>query len=170
MVASCAPKALLVALAAGVVVATAAGAASIHPSGLPVSLTLPSGWAAGGATKTAVFNASGSGGHLAVTKGGSFPTGLPFSLFLRTETASAAKAYKHEDAHAVVSGKKVMLPSGPAVRISATVHHGGAPVSIMLYSLLHKGVTYHFTFFTNGAATAGDRSAFASIAKSIKYS
>jgi hypothetical protein len=135
-----------------------------------VTLTLPAGWASGGASKTAVFNASGGVGHLAVTKGGTFPSGLPFSLFLRTETSSAAKAYKEEDAHAVVSGKKISLPSGPAVQINATVHHGGAPVSITLYSLLHNGVTYHFTFFTNGAMSAGDRAAFASIAKSIKYS
>ena len=84
--------------------------------------------------------------------------------------SSAAKAYKSEDPHAVVSGKKVTLPSGPAVKINATVHHSGAPVTITLYSLLHNGVTYHFTFFTNGAASAGDRAAFASIAKSIKYS
>ena len=163
-------RVLLVAFAATAVVASAAGAASIHPAGLPVTLTLPAGWASGGTSKTAVFNASGGVGHLAVTKGGTFPSGLPFSLFLRTETSSAAKAYKEEDAHAVVSGKKISLPSGPAVQINATVHHGGAPVAITLYSLLHNGVTYHFTFFTNGAASPSARAAFASIAKSIKYS
>ena len=134
-----------------------------------MTLTLPSGWSSGGASKTAVFNASGGSGHLAVTKGGSFPGGLPFALFRKTETTSATNAYKAEDAHAAVSARKVTLPSGPAVQINATVHHGGAPVSITLYSLLHNGVTYHFTFFTNGAARAGDRAAFASIAKSIKY-
>jgi len=167
------PRALrtfLVVFAATAVVASAAGAASIHPTGLPVTLTLPSGWSAGGATKAAVFNASGGAGHLAVTKGGSFPQGLPFALFLKTETSAAAKAYKGEDAHAVVSGKKVMLPSGPAAQIKATVHHGGAPVTVVLYSLLHNGVTYHFTFFTNGGASAADRAAFATIAKSIRYS
>lgn len=165
-----ASRAFIVVLAATAVAASAAAASSIHPAGLPVTLQLPAGWATGGASKTAVFSANGGTGHLAVTKGGSFPAGLPFSLFLRTETTSAAKAYKAEDAHAVVSGTKVMLPSGPAVKISATVHHGGAPVSITLYSLLHNGVTYHFTFFTNGAASSGDKAAFASIAKSIKYS
>jgi len=170
MTGSRAPKALLVALAATAVVASAAGAASIHPAGLPLTLTMPSGWSAGGASKTAAFNASGGAGHLAVTKGGSFPKGVAFSFFVQTETDSATKAYKAEDAHASVSGKKITLPSGAAVRINATVHHGGAPVSITLYSLLHNGVTYHFTFFTNGAATAGDKAAFASIAKSIKFS
>jgi hypothetical protein len=162
-------KVLLAVIAAAVAVGSAAGAASIHPSGLPVTLTLPSGWSAGGGTKTAVFNATGGSGHLAVTKGGSFPQGLPFALFLRTETSAAAKAYKAEDAHAVVNGKQVMLPSGPAAQIKATTRHGGAPVTVVLYSLLHNGVTYHFTFFTNGAASAVDRAAFASIAKSIRY-
>jgi hypothetical protein len=162
-------KVLVVLAAAAAVVGSATGAASIHPSGLPVTLTLPSGWSAGGATKAAVFNATGGPGHLAVTKGGSFPQGLPFALFLRTETSAAVKAYKAEDTHAVVNGRQVMLPSGPAAQIKATVHHGGAPVTVVLYSLLHNGVTYHFTFFTNGAASAVDRAAFASIAKSIRY-
>src|SRR5262249_34522166 len=93
-------RTFLAVFAATAVVASA-GAASIHPTGLPVTLTLPSGWSAGGATKAAVFNASGRAGHLAVTKGGSFPQGLPFALFLKTETSAAAKAYKGEDAHAV---------------------------------------------------------------------
>lgn len=163
-------RAFLVTFAATAVVTSAAGATSIHPAGLPVALKLPAGWSAGGATKTAVFNANGGAGHLAVTKGGSYPMGLPYALFVQTETSSAVKAYKSEDAHAIVSGKKVTLPSGPAVQIRATVHHGGAPVSITLYSLLHNGVTYHFTFFTNSAATAGDKAAFADIAKSIKFS
>ena len=163
-------KALLIPVAAMAVVASAAGAASIHPAGLPVSLTLPSNWTAGGATKTAVFNAGGGAGHLAVTKGGSFPSTVPFAWFVKTETSSAAKAYKAEDPKAVVSGKKVTLPSGPAVKINATVRHNGAPVTITLYSLLHNGVTYHFTFFTNGGASAADRAAFANIAKSIRYS
>jgi hypothetical protein len=162
--------ALVGSLAAMAIAASAVAAASIHPAGLPVTLTLPSNWAAGGPSKTAVFNASGGAGHLAVTKGGSFPSTVPYALFVKTETSSAAKAYKAEDPHAVVSGKKVTLPSGPAVKINATVHHNGAPVTITLYSLLHNGVTYHFTFFTNGAAAAGDKTAFASIAKSIKYS
>jgi hypothetical protein len=167
---SLAATGILVSLAATAIVASAAGAASIHPAGLPITLTLPSNWAAGGASKTAVFNATGGAGHLAVTKGGSFPSTVPYALFVKTETTSAAKAYKAEDPKAVVSGKKVTLPSGPAVKINATVHHNGAPVSVTLYSLLHNGVTYHFTFFTNGAASAGDKAAFASIAKSIKYS
>jgi hypothetical protein len=166
---SLASTALLVSLAATAIVASATGAASVHPAGLPVSLTLPSNWTAGGASKTAVFSAGGGTGHLAVTKGGSFPSTVPFALFVETETSSAAKAYKAEDPKAVVSGKKVTLPSGPAVKIDATVRHNGAPVSVTLYSLLHNGVTYHFTFFTNGAANAGDKAAFASIAKSIKY-
>ena len=46
------------------------------------------------------------------------------------------------------------LPSGPAVRITATVNHGGAPIAIDLYSLLHKGVTYHFTYFTSTSQRA----------------
>jgi hypothetical protein len=163
-------RALVVAFLAAVsVAASAAAAVSIHPAGLPVSLTLPAGWAAGGSSKTAVFNANGGAAHLVVTKGGSFPNGAPFSLFVINETSSATKAYKSEDAHAVVSGKKVMLPSGPAVQIKAVVHHGGAPVSVTVYSLLHNGVTYHFTFFRNGASSAADRAAFAGIAKSIKY-
>jgi hypothetical protein len=163
-------RALLVAFAATAVVASAAGAASIHPAGLPVTLTLPAGWASGGASKTSVFNASGGAAHLAVTKGGTFPMSVPFALFVKSETSAAEKAYKSEDAKAVVRGKKVTLPSGDAVQINATVHHGGAPVSITLYSLLHNGVTYHFTFFTNGATPPSARAALASIAKSIKYS
>jgi hypothetical protein len=149
--------------------ASAASAASIQLQGL--KLTLPAGWSATGKTATAKFNASGGAGHLAVTAGGTFPTGVPFALFVRTEGAAAKKAYLQEDAHAVVSSaKKVTLPSGPAVMMTATVHHGGAPVSIVLYSLLHNGVTYHFTFFTNSASSAGERGDFASIAKSINFS
>jgi hypothetical protein len=164
-------KALVVSLLAALsVAASAAAAESIHPAGLPVSLKLPAGWSAGGATKTAVFNANGGAAHLVVTKGGFFPNGAPFSLFVINETSTATKAYKSEDAHAVVSGKKVMLPSGPAVQIRAIVHHGGAPVSITVYSLLHNTVTYHFTFFRTGASSAADRAAFASIAKSLNYS
>jgi len=170
MTGSRALKTLLVAAAATAVVASAAAAESVHPAGLPLALTLPSGWSAGGSTKTAVFNATGGAGHLAVTKGGSFPSTVPFSVFVDTETSSAVKAYRAEDPHASVSGRKVTLPSGSAVQITATVHHGGAPVSITLYSLLHNSVTYHFTFFTNGTASAADRAAFASIAKSIRYS
>ena len=164
-------KALMCAVAAAAVAASTSGAASIEAQGLPLKLTLPAGWSATGKTATAKFNASGGAGHLAVTAGGTFPTGLPFALFSRTETAAAKKAYKAEDTHAVVSsGKKVTLPSGPAVMITATVHHGGAPVSIVLYSLLHNGITYHFTFFTNSASSAAERGDFASIAKSIHFS
>ena len=152
------------------VAAPAALAASIHPQGLPVTISLPTGWSPTGATPHARFTAIGpNGGHLTVTTGGSFPMSLPFSTFVDTETAAATKAYRAEDPHAVVSGRKVTLPSGPAVQITARVSHGGAPVAIDLYSLLHKGVTYHFTYYTAGSRLGAAVRDFASSAKSIRW-
>ena len=94
---------------------------------------------------------------------------LPFSTFVTTETAARPKAYKAEDPKAVVTAKKVMLPSGPAVQITATVSHGGAPIAIDLYSLLHKGVTYHFTYYTCKSQLGSARGGFTSSAKSIRW-
>jgi hypothetical protein len=147
----------------------AALAVPVHPRGLPLTFTLPSGWVAGGASDAARFTASGASGKLAVTTGGSFPMSLPFSSFVATETAAAEKAYRAEDPHAVVTGKKVVLPSGPAVRITATVSHGGAPTAIDLYSLLHKGVTYHFTYFTSKPQLKAALPGFTSSARSIRW-
>ena len=70
----------------------AALAASIHPQGLPVTITLPNGWTATGATSQARFTAIGPNGrHLAVTTGGWFPMSLPFTSFVQTETAAASQ-------------------------------------------------------------------------------
>ncbi len=152
-------------------VATGASTGAMKLGTLPATITLPAGWTATGATPAARFNASSSsGGRLAVTTGGSYPSGLPFYLFVNTETTAARKAYRAQDPHAVVSGKQVTLPSGPAVQIKATVHHGGAPTAIDLFSLLHNGVTYHFTFFTNGSSLGSEAGAFSSAAKSIHFS
>ena len=160
--------ALAVPFVAAGTVARSTGAVKLGT--LPVTITLPAGWTATGATPVARFNASSSsGGHLAVTTGGSYPSGLPFSLFVNTESAAARKAYRAQDPHAVVSGKQVTLPSGPAVQIKAIVHHGGAPTAIDLFSLLHNGVTYHFTFFTNGSSLGSQAGAFSSAAKSIHF-
>ncbi len=151
-------------------VVAATGAASVKVGALPATVTLPAGWTASGATATARFNAAGpNGGRLAVTTGGSFPSGLPFSLFASTETTAARIHYRAEDPHASVSGKKLTLPSGNAVQINAIVHHGGAPTAIELFSLLHNGVTYHFTFFTNGSPLGSSAGSFANIAKSIHF-
>jgi len=150
--------------------APAALAAATHPQGLPLTITLPAGWAATGATSQARFTAVGpNGGHLAVTTGGSFPMSLPFSVFVQTETAAATKAYRAEDPHAVVKGRKVTLPSGPAVQITARVSHGGAPTAVDLYSLLHKGVTYHFTYYTSASQLGAALPAFTSSVKSIRW-
>jgi hypothetical protein len=155
---------------AAAVAVPAALAGSVHPTGLPVTLTLPAGWTATGASGQSRFSAAGpNGGHLAVTTGGSFPMTLPFATFVSTETAAATKAYKAEDPKAVVTGKKVMLPSGPAVQITATVSHGGAPIAIDLYSLLHKGVTYHFTYYTSKPQLGSAIGGFTSSAKSIRW-
>ena len=155
---------------AACVSAPAALAASVHPQGLPVSVTLPNGWTPTGATSRARFTAIGpNGGHLAVTTGGSFPMSLPFASFVDTETAAATKAYRAEDPHAVVTARRVRLPSGPAVRIGVTVDHGGTPIAIDLYSLLHKGVTYHFTYFTSRSQLASAAGGFSSSARSIRW-
>ncbi len=151
-------------------IALTASAAAVKVGALPATIALPAGWTATGATAKARFNASGpNGGQLAVTTGGSFPTTVPYSLFVTTETTAARNAYRAEDPHASVSGHKVTLPSGNAVQIRAAVHHGGAPTAIELFSLLHNGVTYHFTFFTNGSSLGNSAGSFANIAKSIHF-
>jgi hypothetical protein len=156
-------------LAIGVAV-PAAFAAPVHPAGLPFRLTLPAGWTPTGASGVSRFSAAGpSGAQLAVTKGGSFPMSLPFATFVSIETASAKKAYRAEDSHAVVTARRVRLPSGPAVRISVTVNHGGAAIAIDLYSLLHKGVTYHFTYFTSRSQLASAADGFNRSARSIHW-
>ena len=156
-------------LATGLAV-PAAFAAPIHPAGLPFRLTLPAGWTPTGASGVARFSAAGpNGAHLAVTKGGSFPMSLPFATFLSIEAASAKKAYRAEDPKAVVTARRVTLPSGPAVRITVTVNHGGAPIAIDLYSLLHKGVTYHFTYFTSTSQRTSAAGSFSSSARSIRW-
>jgi hypothetical protein len=148
----------------------AALAAPIHPAGLPFRLTLPAGWTPVGASGVSRFSAAGpDGAHLAVTKGGSFPMSLPFATFVSIEAASAKKAYRAEDPHAVVTARRVTLPSGLAVRITVTVNHGGAPIAIDLYSLLHKGVTYHFTYFTSKSQLANAAGGFSSSARSIHW-
>ena len=163
-------SALLIAACAAAPAALAAPAAPVHPQGLPVTITLPNGWTAIGATSQARLTAIGpNGGHLAVTTGGSFPMSLPFTSFVDTETAAATKAYRAEDPHAVVTGRKVTLPSGPAVQITARVSHGGAPVAIDLYSLLHNGVTYHFTYYTAASQLRAAVRDFASSARSIRW-
>jgi hypothetical protein len=163
-------RVLGVAVACVCLAAPAALAAPIHPVGLPLTLTLPSGWTATGSSSQARFNASGpSGGHLAVTSGGSFPKLLPFSVFMSTESAAAKKAYRAEDPHASVSSRKVILPSGPAVETSVRVNHGAGPTAIDLYSLLHNGVTYHFTFYTSPSQLAAAKADFTSAAKSIRW-
>jgi hypothetical protein len=150
--------------------APAALAAAVHPQGLPVALTLPNGWAATGASSQARFNAIGpNGAHLAVTSGGSFPMTVPYAMFVETEEAAATKAYRAEDRTAVVTARKVTLPSGPAVLISARVSHGGAPLAIEIYSLLHNGATYHFTYYTSASQLGAAQRDFAASAKSIRW-
>jgi hypothetical protein len=141
-----------------------------QPRGLPVTLTLPSGWSQ---TVTATgdrFDAVNAAGvKLAVQTGGSYPMSVPFTFFVKTETAAATNHYKSEDPHASVSGGKVTLPSGPAVLIRAIVHHSGAPTAIWLYSFLHNGVTYHFTFFAPGASLGSGAGGATAIAKSVRF-
>ncbi len=152
-------------------VAVPAGlAAPVHPAGLPFTLTLPAGWMPTGASGIARFGAVGpDGSHLAVTRGGWFPMSLPFATFVSTETAAARKAYRAEDPHAVVTARRVKLPAGPAVHITATVRHGGEPIAIDLYSLLHKSVTYHFTYFTSRSQLRSAVGGFDSSARSIRW-
>jgi hypothetical protein len=160
---------LLCGVLASLVVVPAAFAASVRPAGLPLTITLPAGWTPTGASGETRFGAVGpNGAHLAVTKGGSFPMSLPFSTFVSTEVNSARTHYRAEDPSAVVTGAQVMLPSGPAVLIKTTVNHG-SPVSIEIYSLLHKGVTYHFTYYTSKSQLPSAAPGFASSAKSIRW-
>jgi hypothetical protein len=165
------------ALAACVVVGTAAfvgtaAAARVKAGTVPATIVLPSGWTSSGASSGGVrFNASSTKGYgrLQVTAGGSFPTSLPYSVFVQTEVSTARATYRHEDPKASVSGKKVTFPSGPAVEITATVNHAGAALSFVIFSFLHKGVTYHFTFFTNPASIGSLRSSFEASARSITF-
>src|SRR5271167_799310 len=92
----------LVAVTAGL--ALAASAVAAQPKGLPVTFTLPSGWSQTAAAKGDRFDAAGPGGvKLALTVGGTFPMGVPFSEFVKTETTAAKTHYKSEDSHASVS-------------------------------------------------------------------
>jgi hypothetical protein len=152
------------------VTGSAFASAKAQPSGLPVTFTLPSGWFQTATASGDNFNATGPGGvQLALQSGGTFPGGLPFAQFLHTETTAAQKHYKSEDPRASVSGGKVSLPSGPAVLIRAIVHHGGAPTAIWLYSFLHNGVTYHFTFFAPGSSLGSGGSSASALAKSVHF-
>jgi hypothetical protein len=161
---------LVPAVLAALAAVPAAFAAPVHPTGLPLTITLPAGWTATGASGDARLSAAGpNGARLAVTAGGSFPMSLPFTAFVSTETAAARKHYRAEDPHASVIGSKVMLASGPAVLIKATVTRGGAPSAIEVYSLLHKGVTYHFTYSTAKPQLASALPGFTSSAKSIRW-
>ncbi|HEY4349094.1 MAG TPA: hypothetical protein VGM80_16085 [Gaiellaceae bacterium] len=150
--------------------ASAASAGPIRPGTLPVTMTLPSGWASSAPANGARFDASAPSGYgrLEITTGGSFPEALPFSEFVKTETSSARSAYRHEDPKAVVSGRKLSFASGPVVEITATVHHG-TPLSIVIYSFLHGGVTYHFTYFTYTTSIHALRGAFLASAKSVHF-
>ncbi len=135
-----------------------------------MTLTLPSGWSQTATAAGDRFDATGPGGvRLALQSGGTFPQGLPFSEFLATEKTAATNHYKSEDPHTSVSGGKVSLPSGPAVLIRAVVHHGGAPTAIWLYSFLHNGVTYHFTFFAPGASLGSGAGGATAVAKSVRF-
>jgi hypothetical protein len=162
-------RALTLAALSALAAVPAALAAPVHPAGLPLTITLPAGWTPTGASGETRFSAVGpNGAHLAVTKGGSFPMSLPFSTFVTTEVGSAKQHYRSEDPSAVVTGTMVTLPSGPAVLIKTTVNHG-SPLSIELYSLLHKGVTYHFTFYTSKSQLPAASGGFSSAAKSIRW-
>jgi hypothetical protein len=159
-------------LVAAFLAVTASALASVkaQPSGLPVTFTLPSGWSQSATAAGDKFDANGPGGvRLALQAGGTFPQGLPFGEFVQTETTAAKNHYKSEDPHASVSGGKISLPSGPAVLIKAIVHHGGAPTAIWLYSFLHNGVTYHFTFFAPGASLGGGAGGASALAKSVHF-
>jgi hypothetical protein len=152
------------------VFAASAFAGRVPAGTTPATIVLPSGWTASGATAGSRFNASGANGaKLQVTSGGSFPMSLPFSEFVKTETSSALKAYRSEDQHAVVSGKQVTFPSGPAVEITATVHHAGSALGIVIFSFLHKGVTYHFTFFTSSSTIGSMRGSFEASARTVQF-
>jgi hypothetical protein len=164
----------LVLSAAVALVGTAGAAAkqagSTHPARLPVTFNLPAGWATSATAPGARYDASaGSGyGRLEVTTGGSFPSSLPFSEFVKTETTSARSAYRAKDPKAVVSATKVSLPGGNAVEIHVTLHTG-TPLAIYLYSFLNHGVTYHFTYFTNASTLGTFLPGFKSSARSIHF-
>ena len=162
--------ALLLPVAATAGLLFAATAAAIQPRGLPVTFTLPSGWSQTATATGDRFDAAGSDGvELALQTGGSYPMSIPFSYFVHTETSSARSHYRSEDPKASVSGAKVSTPSGPAVLIKAIVHHGGAPTAIWIYSFLHDGVTYHFTFFAPGNSLGAGGGGASELAKSVHF-
>ena len=53
------------------------------------------------------------------------------------------------------------------LQIRVTLTHG-LPLAIDLFSLLHDGVTYHFTYYTSPALIGAERSIFGRSARSIK--
>jgi hypothetical protein len=160
-------------LAAAVLVSASAaspGFVVVHPARLPLSLTLPSSWqvttrAAG--TRFDAVAADGSA-RLVVTTG-LYP-GYPgtFQHFVETEAAAARAHYRSQDPKASVAIRTVPLSSGPALQIRVTLTHG-LPLAIDLFSLLHDGVTYHFTYYTSPALIGAERSIFARSARSIRF-
>jgi hypothetical protein len=158
---------LALATSAAMTAAAFAGATT-QPKGLPITFTLPSGWSQTATATGDRFDAvSAAGVKLAVQTGGTYPMSVPFTFFVKTETSAARNHYKSEDPHASVSGRKITLPSGPAVLIRAIVHRGGTPTAIWIYSFLHNGVTYHFTFFAPGSSLNGGGAS--ALAKSLHF-
>lgn len=147
--------------------AGAKGLETVHPAHLPLSFGLPSGWQVLPLAPGSRFDAVSADGaaHLDVTAG-PFPGTFP--EFVATETAASRAHYHSEDAKASVSVHTVALLSGPALEIEVRLTHG-APLAITLFSVLHGGVTYHFTYYTSQSLAAMERPLFSASADSINF-
>ena len=134
----------------GAAVAIAPAAAplvTVHPTHLPLSLGLPSGWQVTALTDGARFDAAATDGsaRLAVTTG-LYPGA--FAAFAASETASARRFYRSQDPGASLTTHTVALRSGPALEIDVRLQHG-SPLAISLFSILHDSVSYPFTSSTS---------------------
>lgn len=141
----------------------------MHPAGLPLTITLPSGWQATGSAPGTKFDAASADGsaHLAVQTG-RFAGGT-FPLFAMIEKPSVVAHYRAEDPHASVTTKTITLPSGPALESTVRLTHG-SPLAIYVFALLHGSTTYHFTFYTSQAQAAANKPVFERAAASITFS
>jgi hypothetical protein len=140
---------------------------TVHPTHLPLSLRLPTGWHVTSLAPGTRFDAQGPGdsARLAVTTG-LYPG--TFRAFAAAETAAARSFYRSQDPKASLKVHTITLPSGPALEIDVSLQHG-SPLAISLFAVLHDMVSYHFTYSTSQSAAAIDQPAFESSARSIVF-
>jgi len=154
--------------AAAAVAPAATPLVTVHPTHLPLSLGLPSGWQVTALSAGARFDAAAADGsaRLAVTTG-LYPG--TFAAFAASETASAGRFYRSQDSGASLTTHRVMLRSGPALEIDVRLQHGGSPLAISLFSILHDSISYHFTYSTSQSAAAFEEPGFEASVRSITF-